>query len=130
MIQGRSLLPVLRGETDPEPQEQFVLGEVKYPSKIEGLSFEANAWKLIRVIEMQPSRGFPRGKRDTWELYDLTRDPGELENVVRFNPELVSSARERMESLREKFDASGLEGKDTDIDEETLEALRSLGYVE
>jgi arylsulfatase A-like enzyme len=130
MIQGRSLLPLLRGETDPNPGEQFVLGEVMYPSKIEGISLQDNDWKLIRIIEMQPSAGFPRGKRDSWELYDLSTDPGEMENVVRFNPQVLSSTRQRLESLRKKFDASGLEGKDTDIDEDTREALRSLGYFE
>jgi arylsulfatase A-like enzyme len=130
MIQGRSLLPMLFGDIDPQPDEQFVLGEVMYPSKIEGISLEADDWKLIRVVDMQPNRGFPRGKRNTWELYNLATDPGELVNVVRFNPAVLESTRKRMESLREKFDASGLEGKDTDIDEATREALRSLGYVE
>jgi hypothetical protein len=28
------------------------------------------------------------------------------------------------------FDGDAVEGKDTDLDEETREALRSLGYVE
>ena len=71
-----------------------------------------------------------RGVNAIRELYNLATDPGELVNVVRFNPAVLESTRTRMESLREKFDASGLEGKDTDIDEATREALRSLGYVE
>ena len=130
MIQGKSTLPLLLGESAAEPREAFVLAEVMYPSKIQGISLEENDWKLIQVIEMQPSRGFPRGKRDSWELYDLNQDPGETVNVVRFNPDVLASARDRMKNLRKTFDASGLEGKDADIDEETREALRSLGYVE
>ncbi len=130
VIQGRSLLPLLLGLPDAEPEEQFVLAEVRYPSKIEGMSLEAGDWKLIRTIEMQPSRAFPRGKRDAWDLYNMSRDPGELENVVRFNPEIVGNFRKRLEALMKKFDVSGLEGKDVELDDETREALRSLGYVE
>jgi arylsulfatase A-like enzyme len=130
LIQGRSLMPLLLGRADQAPQEQFVLAEVMYPSKIEGMSLEADGWKLIRTIEMQPNRGFPRGRRDAWEIYDMSRDPGEQENVVRFNPETLETTRKQLEALRSKFDVSGLEGKDADLDEETREALRSLGYVE
>jgi hypothetical protein len=60
----------------------------------------------------------------------MSRDPGEQENVVRFNPETLETTRKQLEALRSKFDVSGLEGKDADLDEETREALRSLGYVE
>jgi arylsulfatase A-like enzyme len=130
VIQGRSLLPMLLGKAGEKPDEQFVLAEVRYPSKIEGMSLEAGDWKLIRTIEMQPSRAFPRGKRDAWDLYNMSRDPGELENVVRFNPEIVGNFRKRLEALMKKFDVSGLEGKDVELDDETREALRSLGYVE
>jgi arylsulfatase A-like enzyme len=130
VIQGRSLLPLLLGRADTQPAEQFVLAEVMYPSKIEALSLESGDWKLIRTIEMQPSRGFPRGKRDAWELYNTLQDPGELENVLRFNPETVEKSRKQLEVLRQKFDVSGLEGKHIELDDDTREALRSLGYVD
>jgi arylsulfatase A-like enzyme len=130
VIQGRSLLPMLLGKAGEKPDEQFVLAEVRYPSKIEGMSLEAGDWKLIRIVQMQPSRAFPRGKSDAWELYNMLQDPGELENVVRFNPEIVENLRQQLETLSEKFDVSGLEGKDAELDDDTREALRSLGYVE
>jgi hypothetical protein len=60
----------------------------------------------------------------------MLQDPGELENVVRFNSETVDNLRQQLETLSEKFDVSGLEGKDVELDDETREALRSLGYVE
>ena len=130
VIQGRTLAPMLFGEDDPAPRDQYVFGEVMYPSKIEGMSLESDGWKLIRTIQMQRSRGFPMGVRDGWALFDISRDPGEHNNAAGANPVILERLKQTMLNLRKMFDAQAVEGKDTDLDEETREALRSLGYVE
>ena len=71
------LLPLLLGTPDPHADERFVLGQVRYPSKIVGQSLQLDDLKLVHVEHDRA------GKRDVWELYDLTRDPAERRNRAR-----------------------------------------------
>jgi arylsulfatase A-like enzyme len=130
VIQGRSIVPMLFDKRDPTPEDQYVLAEVIYPSKIEGISLEMDGWKLMRIFQMQKSRGFPAGVQDSRMLYETSRDPHEQNDVARDNPAVVDSLEARMLELRNTFDVHAVQGKDTELDDETRDALRSLGYVE
>ena len=123
-FQGRSLVPLLSGLPDPSPDDQFVLGEVMYPSKIEGLSYQADGWKLIWT--MQDSTG----KRDKWELYYAGHDGREKTNLLRANPELADKLRTALKELRAQYAAEQVEGVKATLSPDTLDALRSLGYVD
>jgi arylsulfatase A-like enzyme len=74
--QGRSLLPLLSGQEDVAFKER-------------GMGWEAygmDAWRQgDRKILRLPS---PYGNND-WQLYDLTRDPGETNDIAEDNPDLV-----------------------------------------
>jgi len=66
-----------------------------------------------------------------YELYDLQADPGELTNIVKQKPELKDELyvqlREWMSTLNVPEDAPDtFKGKD----QQSLEALRALGYIE
>lgn len=72
-MQGESLLPLVRGET-PEWRSEFFyehLFEHSRLPKMEGVRTEE--WKYIRYVESDPL---------IEELYDLRRDPQELENLA------------------------------------------------
>ncbi len=63
---------------------------------------------------------------NTWELYDLGRDPGQTRNVVRDNPERTRELAAAMdESVRWWARRKAIRHSD-----ETLDLLRALGYVE
>ncbi len=63
---------------------------------------------------------------NTWELYDLRRDPDQLRNVVRQHPERRRELAAAMdESVRWWAERVPVRHSD-----ETLELLRELGYVE
>jgi tetratricopeptide (TPR) repeat protein len=89
--------------------------ETMHPQLYRGWSalfgLRTDRWKYIRA---------PRP-----ELYDLEKDPGETSNVIREEPEI---ARELSASL-EKLLASAPPPAAPHSDEETMEQLRSLGYV-
>ena len=55
VLQGRTLVPLLEGGPDPEPEQHFVFGEIMYPSKIEGLSFQTEGWKFIETFQARRS---------------------------------------------------------------------------
>jgi len=89
--------------------------ETMHPQLFRGWSplfgLRTDRWKYIRA---------PRP-----ELYDLIQDPGETSNVIRDEPEV---ARELSDSLQKLLDAAP-PPEVPHADEETMEQLRSLGYV-
>ncbi len=61
----------------------------------------------------------------TFELYDTVNDPLETINLVEQHPDLVRTFKLRIEQLLEQAKAS----ETTILDQESIELLRSLGYV-
>lgn len=75
-------------------------------------------WKLIRI---------PIQAGVMWELYDLENDPEEMSNLSVARPDAVGALRVPLEawleSIRKEEAAAPI------VDDETLEGLRSLGYI-
>lgn len=63
------------------------------------------------------------------ELYDLASDPGELTNLAAERPQAVRRLAERLQRWLEAG-LGPLDPEAVELGDETLEALRSLGYVE
>jgi arylsulfatase A-like enzyme len=80
-------------------------------------SVQAGELKLIL-----PERGEP-------ELYQLTRDPGELENLSSGRPDEVKRLSVALDGFLRARNAAPTQAE-PDLDSETKERLRSLGYVE
>jgi len=72
-MQGQSLLPLVRGETPVWREDFFYEHLFEHPRlpKMEGVRTEE--WKYIRYVDEDPA---------IEELYDLRRDPQELENLA------------------------------------------------
>jgi tetratricopeptide (TPR) repeat protein len=112
-VAGRSLLPIVLAEGTPH---DWVYCETLVPhldygmSDLRGLS--TGAWKYIRA---------PRP-----ELYNLDDDPAELNNLAEQERERVAELEARLATILE-----GLEDTRAPLamDEETIERLRSLGYL-
>ena len=62
----------------------------------------------------------------TEELFDLTRDPSEKDNIADRNPELSSCLQDMIKDWKEQ---QGFEAPAQSIDEETQKKLKALGYV-
>lgn len=102
-VDGRSLAPWLGGRSDPEPRQQ-VLHEF-WPR--EGFPDDAPrplpipAYRALRSPEyLYAEYHYPDGREER-ELYDLTRDPFELENLAATADEALLAA------LSAKLDALG-----------------------
>ena len=63
------------------------------------------------------------------ELYDLTQDPSESENLFQRDPRVAEDLRSALVTLREEIEAGAPEIQEADLDEETLGMLAALGYV-
>jgi arylsulfatase A-like enzyme len=120
--QGRSLAGLLRGEVDALPETtHYISGN----SRVEGFAaIVGEGHKLL--LESGRAR-----------LYDLVADPGERSDVAAQKPELAARLRaaidaamaedaRRLAAFASRADAAAL----ARAEQETLEALRELGYVE
>ncbi|MGD7651929.1 MAG: sulfatase family protein [Verrucomicrobiales bacterium] len=87
-----NLLPVLLENKDPENpfDEVFIQGD----GKAESIAVCSGTWKLI----VRKKNG-----KTSYELYDLTKDPGETDNLAKANPEVT----ERLANALIKAESSG-----------------------
>ncbi len=82
-IHGRSLLPLLRGETDRHREV--------------AISGTHGPRALLRVTDGQYTF-YPDGELGTPELYDLQRDPGEAKNIASERPDAAARLQAAMEA--------------------------------
>jgi len=124
-IEGRSLLPVLRGEPLPARPVFSESGRSHFPEEVRGrVRFDVagrfrtvllDDWKLI----------WTPGGAPEWKLFDLAADPGETHDLWTPDHPTGRVLRKHLEDW--------LRGMDQQVatpDARDLELLRSLGYIE
>jgi arylsulfatase A-like enzyme len=115
-VQGASLLPLMKGES--LDLELVGYGESIEPHVVFGASVlrfvRKGQWKYIHKVEP--------------ELFDLTGDPGELENLSSVHPEVVERLRAELSALIEGAPEQAT-GARTAIDPKTAAQLEALGYM-
>ena len=92
---GRSLMPLIRGEK-LEAEEEIYITECTWMRKH---GWRTPEWKLI--VSLEPDFHF----KPMVELYNLYKDPQELNNVAEENPEVVEMLRTRLENHVAKREA-------------------------
>ena len=121
-IRGRSLWPLIRGELVPDK-----VALIEHAGKNQ-VALRSRRYKYIKHLEtknLQPSYPFVAGKE---ELYDLAVDPREEDNLVHSRSDLLWRFRKELR-VRQKDKFSLRVGK-SDLSPETVEVLRSLGYIQ
>ena len=101
-MQGESIVPLMKGETPADWRKSLYYHYYAYPSthdvrKHEGVS--ENRYKLIRFY----GKDVPDGEE--WELFDLKKDPQEL-NSEYANPEYteeVARLKKELQRLRKYY---------------------------
>lgn len=116
-MQGQSLRPLLEGRSLPHPTTAY--SESFYSRYHFG-------WSDLRSLRTGKYR-FIEAPRP--ELYDTTRDPGELENLAGAHPDVLASMRAELAQLGERMGEPPVDTGPAEMDEETLKRLAALGYV-
>jgi len=115
-VQGTSMVPAFHGKQVPT---RYSYEETMYPV------FTMN-WAGLRGIHTADWM-YVRAPKP--ELYDLKSDPGELNNVIGAHPKEYRELEEQLKLLSQV----GGDGKDkilpNQMDQQTMERLRSLGYA-
>ncbi|MEO0510837.1 MAG: sulfatase [Verrucomicrobiota bacterium] len=104
-MQGKSLVPLLKGKKPADWRDSLYYHYYEYPGfhsvrKHEGV-FNGR-WKLIRFY----GKDVPNGEE--WELYDLERDPSEMNNIYS-NPEnapKVAELKQELQRLRDQYEVN------------------------
>jgi len=116
-VQGRSLVPALRGEKID--QDRTLYGETFLPR----LHFN---WSELRGAE-NTKYHFIDAPRP--ELYDLTKDPGELRNLFPEKKAVAEEMRAKLAGLIREYSAGKELAEKTGLDPALMERLKSLGYA-
>lgn len=115
-FQGRSLLRTL---DDKHGADEAVYAESYYPRNSFG-------WHELRAL-ITPEFKYIEAPRP--ELYDLKRDPSERTDIFGQNSAAAASLRERLIECERRFQSRQASSQAAPLDPETLEKLKSLGYV-
>jgi arylsulfatase A-like enzyme/Tfp pilus assembly protein PilF len=117
-VQGSSLLPLLLGRD--ETSERAVYTESLYPLLHYG-------WSPLRSIRTGEHKFIDAPDP---ELYDLAADRDEQQNMLLEDRRLARELKDRLTALVAEIEREGADQAGTaDLDEETLQQLRALGYV-
>lgn len=117
-LQGRSLLPLLRGES---LSERPLAGQSLYYTPRQRVSLRTERFKLIIPVEKWAKQIRP-------ELYDLRRDPGERQNIAPRYSEAVRTLTGQLNRIL----AGGQEletGAEPIEDQRLKKELEALGYI-
>lgn len=95
---SQNLLPVLQGESD--------IGRALMIEESQILSLRKGKWKYIPGTEVTAGwlarKGIEGGLQTTPQLYDLSQDPGEQQNLAQENPEMVAEMEAALRQIRSR----------------------------
>lgn len=119
-IDGISILPLIKGETDESPRKSFWY----YYRRNNLEAVQDGRWKLVFQHPGRTYSGFEPGKdgkpgqvnenfAHEAGLYDLRRDPGEQYNLIEYHPEIVEKLERIAADARDELgdDLTDAQGK-------------------
>lgn len=116
-VQGRSLVPLL------SPQNAFKPAALYAETFLPRLHFN---WSELRSVETANYHFIDAPKP---ELYDLTKDPGETQNLYAQKKAVSEEMRAQLAGLIQKYGAGEELAQKTGLDPALMERLKSLGYA-
>jgi arylsulfatase A-like enzyme len=126
IMNGKSLLSLIRGKD--VNWRDYAISEVSW---VDAKAIVTKKWKYIHHFETELVLSYLCDKYTKGrELYDLESDPKELNNIYVENKEIAGKLYNQMMSVLPKSERERVKlGETIEIDEETQEQLRSLGYL-
>ncbi|MBZ5722690.1 MAG: sulfatase-like hydrolase/transferase [Acidobacteriia bacterium] len=115
-VQGRSLLPLMMAKPG---EARGLYAETFLPR----LHFN---WSELRGVETENYHFIDAPKP---ELYDLTKDPGETQNLFAEKKAVAEEMRAKLTALIRQYSAGQELAQKTGLDPALMERLKSLGYA-
>jgi len=114
-MMGETLLPLLENPGNDRPSVAMTF---QPQAKLDRRAVVSNGFKYIWTVES-----------DDRELYDLSKDPFELENLIQEEPELAGVMHEDL-LLALALDQADEFARPAELSQEEIEELEALGYVQ
>jgi len=122
-LDGRSLVPLLRGEKlglDARPE----IATVAWEKRCVAQGIMSWPWKLIRIQQNY------EGLTDTDKLFNLEKDPGELDDLAPRNAAMIEKLAGSMGEVISGFEHDEHFAETRKLDPEMEERLKALGYLQ
>jgi arylsulfatase A-like enzyme/Tfp pilus assembly protein PilF len=116
-VQGQNLLPIMSGK--PEDAQRNLYAESFLPR----IHFN---WSELRGVENARYHFIDAPKP---ELYDLSKDPGENNNLLSEKKAVGDEMRAKLATLIRQYSAGPEMAEKTGLDPALMERLKSLGYA-
>jgi arylsulfatase A-like enzyme/Flp pilus assembly protein TadD len=116
-VQGHSLLPLMKPKNEEESRN--IYAETFLPR----LHFN---WSELRSVETEKYQFIEAPKP---ELYDLSRDPGETQNLYADKKAVAGELQARLSAMVRQYSADKELAEKTGLDPALMERLKSLGYA-
>jgi arylsulfatase A-like enzyme len=128
---GRSLMPLIRAE-GAKAVDDFLVPAMRINTKKYYRPWKVSRGDINIVVRKGRWKGIWNVEPKTFELYDLASDPLERHEVSAANPELALAMQvfARVWYKEQAEYGTALPQDTGELDEETLQNLRSLGYVD
>jgi arylsulfatase A-like enzyme/Flp pilus assembly protein TadD len=118
-VQGVNLLPRMALRRPGESESRSLYAETFLPR----LHFN---WSELRAVETEKYQFIDAPKP---ELYDLSKDPGETQNLYPEKRAVADELRTRLATLISEYSAGQELAEKTGLDPALMERLKSLGYA-
>jgi arylsulfatase A-like enzyme/predicted Zn-dependent protease len=116
-IHGQSLVPLMLDPKSPGPEYAYSESMAVY------LHY---GWSALYSVRTSDDKFIDAPRA---ELYDITADPGENQNLFARDRRRADELRSVLAHLREEIERGAPQTQDADLDEETRDMLAALGYV-
>src|SRR5882672_673941 len=128
-VQGRSLVPLIKTKTINAKTINTKTKEQEGPRSLYAETFLPRLhfnWSELRSAESTNYHFIDAPKP---ELYDLTKDPGETQNLFAEKKAVGEEMRARLAALIRQYSAGQELAEKTGLDPALMERLKSLGYA-
>lgn len=122
-MEGKSLMPLIKSEKTEI--HDFVISENTYGSQV---ALRTSKWKYIKSLkDMGYTKKF-NVRKGNIELYNLIRDPKELQNIASEHPEMVNEFEEKLTCWLNEREICDNKVQKMDVNGEIKKKLELLGY--
>lgn len=130
-LDGKSLMPLIKNADGTFSNESIFIDENTSVQKaiLKGVikNINNNEWKYI-FTEKSKLRDLKNVGQE--ELYNLTEDPHELNNLTKEKTEILKIMRNELDFYKRHCGKKALSPLEKDLDYETIQQLKSLGYIQ
>jgi len=126
-LEGASLLPLLEPSASPAPTAEVYADQARDRiDEMWGVIID-NRWKYIFTENSRLKHTRVTGKE---QLYDLSTDPGELENLIESMPLLAKQLSAKSTQYKQRSSAKAFLTQKVKIDKGTVQMMKALGYLQ